>query len=146
MDSFRFGLWLVWPLAFPWYMTFPSSCDFAVTTSCVCCMRAISALRSRILLMISNLLLRVLISATFVDTSVRLLCPSFRLMLVVSVWFRFILESCSFVLRRMFLSPFLLRVRFSVFPRVMIVCVFYGNLESFLLRYCIGGVFISVLL
>ena len=99
-DSSGAVLRLVPPLSFPCYMTYPSSCDFVVGTSCVSFIPAISALMLRILLMISNRLLCVHMSSTFTDTIVRLLCPSSRLMLVVSVWFCFILESCLFVLHR----------------------------------------------
>ena len=71
-------------------------------------MREMSALRLRILLIISVLSLCVLMAPTFVATSLRRPCPSERLIFVPPGRIRIILESCIFPLRlRAFTGIFL---------------------------------------
>ena len=108
MISFSFFFSLVY--------NYPSIFDFSVIKSRVSCMRALSSLRFRIRFTISILLLCVPMSPMFVGDSVRLLCPSERLMFAPSLRFRF-LESCLFALRlRVCRSSFFLFIYLFFIP------------------------------
>ena len=114
--------------AFPWYIMYSFSFVLAVIASCVSCMHAMSVFSLCILSIISVRFWRVRISPAFVEASTSLLCPSSRLRFVTSLWFRFVLESCLFVLR--------LRFRMVVF-----FCAFDFSAFWVFLSWCPGDGF-----